>query len=96
MIHHIDEQLGRVTVELATTTAQLERAQKRNAEMIIQAATLAANLEDANITIQGHVATNSHLLSRNTDLLSRNSALRQQQLDMTATDKDHGCIHTTD
>ena len=56
-------------------------------------ATMAAELEDAAITIQGQKLRKAELLRRHADLSSQNSALRQQ-LDMPAADKDHASTQT--
>ena len=65
------------SAELARTTARLERSQERNAKTMAETATMAAELEDAAITIQGHTLRKVDLLCQHADLSSQNSALRQ-------------------
>ena len=80
MVRRLEEELDSANGESRHLSAELART--------------TARLERLQERIQGHALTNSHLVSRNADLLSRNSVLRQQQLDMTATDKDHASTQT--
>ena len=100
MVRRLEQQLERVmdnaryySAELARTTARLERSQERNAMTMAETATMAAELGDAAITIQGQTLRKTELLRRHAYLSSQNSALRQQ-LDMPAADKDHASTQT--
>ena len=100
VVCRLEQQLERVMddaryygAELARTTARLERSQERNAMTMAETATMAAELEDAAITIKGQKARKTELLRQHAELTSQNSALRQQ-LDMPAADKDHASTQT--
>ena len=87
MVRRLEEELEsanaesrHLSAELVRTTARYERAQEHNTKTMAEVATLTRDLEEANLTIHGHVL-------KNTDLLYRLGALRHQ-VDVAAIDKD--------
>ena len=84
-VRRLEEEIECVNAEVARTKAGYERVEECNAKTMAEVATLAGDLVEATMTIQGNEL-------RNVDLLSLISVLRHQ-LDVTATDKD--CLHAS-